>query len=133
VLPVRASITGIHAAIAGAGTDVIALAWDMPFVPVELIREMQSRLRGNTTAVVPIVDGRPEPLCAAYSVDAAARIAALVDGGTLKVGDILGRLPGVAWVADEELSQFGDPAVMFFNVNTPADLDRAQDIAASVD
>jgi molybdopterin-guanine dinucleotide biosynthesis protein A len=71
-------------------------------------------------------------LCAAYSKSAAAGIAAAVTAGTLKIADVLGALPNVAWLDEAGLRRFGDPAVMFFNVNTAADLDRAEEIARSM-
>jgi molybdopterin-guanine dinucleotide biosynthesis protein A len=134
VLPVRASITGIHAAISGATTDVVAVAWDMPFVPPSLIAAMIARAGGsaNWSAVVPVVDGRPEPLCAAYSPRAAEPIADAVRRGLLRNGDILATLPDVIWLDEAFLKPFGDPAVMFFNVNAPSDLTRAEEIARTM-
>ena len=129
VLPVKASITGIHAAIAAARGDVVAIAWDLPFVPASLVAELIRRLGKSVSAVVPIVGGKPEPLCAAYSNSCADRIADAVKAGVLKNSDVLARLPGVVWLEESDLRRFGDPAVMFFNVNTPADLDRAEEIA----
>lgn len=129
VLPVKASITGIHAAIAAARGDVVAVAWDMPFVPAELVAELIRRLGKSASAVVPVLGGKPEPLCAAYSKSCADRIADAVKAGVLKNSDVLARLPGVVWLEEPDLRRFGDPAVMFFNVNTPADLDRAEEIA----
>lgn len=132
LLPVKASITGIHAAVAAAATDVVAVAWDMPFVPAALIGELIRRRRPSAAAVVPVVGGRPEPLCAVYAQRAADPFAIAVLSGKLKVGDVLAELDDVEWVDDAALRQFGDPEVMFFNVNTPADLDRAERIAESM-
>lgn len=130
LLPVRASITGIHAAISAAAGDIIAVAWDMPFVPADLIGNLGTRRFGSTvSAVVPVVDGRPEPLCAAYNKRAAEPIADAVARGLLKNSDVLAALPNVVWLDEADLKPFGDPAVMFFNVNTPADLHRAEEIA----
>jgi molybdenum cofactor guanylyltransferase len=134
LLPVKASITGIHAAITAASGDVVAIAWDMPFVPVALIRELVRRAGAlaGWSAVVPIVGGKPEPLCALYSKACAEPIAAAVKSGILKNGDVLARLPNVVWLEEVELRRFGDPSVMFFNVNTPADLAKAEEIARSM-
>jgi molybdopterin-guanine dinucleotide biosynthesis protein A len=139
LLPVKASITGIHAAIAAAAGSVIALAWDMPFVPAALVAELSRRIGrsggravGSVSAVVPIVGNRPEPLCAAYATHAAEAIAAAVRAGTIKNADVLAQLPNVVILEESELRRFGDPEVMFFNVNTPADLERAEEIAKSL-
>ena len=129
MLPVKASITGIHAAITAAAGDVVAVAWDMPFVSSSLVGELIRRLDKTVSAVVPVINGKPEPLCAAYSKGAAEPIGAAVKAGILKNSDVLARLPNVLWIDEPDLRQFGDPAVMFFNVNTPADLTKAEEIA----
>jgi molybdopterin-guanine dinucleotide biosynthesis protein A len=132
VLPVKASITGIHAAVTAASSDIVAIAWDMPFVPAALVADLIRRVERRVSAVVPVVDGKPEPLCAAYSKRAATPIAAAVNAGLLKNREVLAQLPDVAWMEESDLRRFGDPAVMFFNVNTPADLERAEEIARAM-
>jgi molybdopterin-guanine dinucleotide biosynthesis protein A len=129
LLPVKASITGIHAALAAAPGNIVALAWDMPFVPSALIGALKARLTGSVAAVVPVVGGRAEPLCASYAKSAAEPIAAAVRAGTLRNAEVLARLPNVVRIDEDALRRFGDPTVMFFNVNTPADLARAEEIA----
>jgi molybdopterin-guanine dinucleotide biosynthesis protein A len=129
VLSVRASITGIHAAITAAASDIVAIAWDMPFVPSALVATLIQRLGDRVPAVVPVVDGMPEPLCAAYSRSVADPIAEAVDAGIYRNSDVLERLPGVVWLEESELRRFGDPRLMFFNVNTPTDLIEAEEIA----
>ena len=46
------------------------------------------------------------------------------------MSSIVDALPNVSRVADAELRSFGDPARLFFNVNTPADLETAERMAA---
>src|ERR1043165_8471912 len=121
VLPVKASITGIHAALVGSGNDIVAVAWDMPFLSSGLLSALGRGLSRGVSAVVPVVDGKPEPLCAAYSKSAAEPIADAVQRGLLKNSDVLASLPNVVWLDEADLKPFGDPTVIFFNVNTPAD------------
>ena len=136
ILPVKASITGIHAAIAAAERSVVALAWDMPFVPARLIGEMAARIGPSSGrpvgAVIPVVRGRLEPLCGAYAKSAAPLIGEAVKAGILKNSEVIAQLPNVVTIEEAELRRFGDPEVMFFNVNTPADLERAEEIARSL-
>ena len=103
----------------------------MPFVPPALVGAMTRRAAESTdwSAIVPVVNGRPEPLCAVYSRTAARPIADAVRSGVIKNRDVLAKLPGVIWLEEPDLAPFGDLAVMFFNVNTPADLHRAEEIA----
>ncbi len=129
LLTAKASVTGIHAALSAARSDIIAVAWDMPFVPAALIGELRSRLTADVAAVVPRSSGRAEPLCAAYSLGALAAIEELVGAGTLALNEILGTLGPIAWIDEDDLRRFGDPEIMFFNVNSAPDLARAEEIA----
>lgn len=128
----RASVTGIHAALTAAADGIIAVAWDMPFVPASLIGEMRARLDGGATAVVPRTTDGPEPLCAAYAARARPMIEGCIRGGRLKLIEILSTLPDVEWIDQEALDALGAPGITFFNVNTPADLERAEEIARSL-
>lgn len=132
LLPVKASVAGIHAAMSAAGTDIVAVAWDMPFVPPALIAVLRAHLVTDHVAVVPRVAGRPEPLCAAYSHSALKDIERLVLGGMVKLTEVLDNIGSVAWLEDDALQRFGDPEVMFFNVNSASDLERAEEIASSL-
>ena len=53
LLPVKASITGIHAAISAAPGDIVAIAWDMPFVPAALVSALKEAVwQSGSQAVV---------------------------------------------------------------------------------
>lgn len=132
ILRVKASVAGIHAALRAARGDVIAVAWDMPFVAPALIGELRSRLTDDIAAVVPRVSGRAEPLCAAYSHGVMSAIERQVEGGTLALNEILGSIGRIAWIEGDALERLGDPGIMFFNVNSQSDLERAEEIAGSL-
>lgn len=129
VLPGRASAIGIHAALSAAGTNVIVVAWDMPFVPAGLVALLRESLVPGISAVIPRPGGRSQPLCAAYSSTALGPIEAAIRAGELRLTDIVESLPDAVSVEDSELRFFGDPDVVFLNVNTEADLERARVIA----
>jgi molybdopterin-guanine dinucleotide biosynthesis protein A len=130
LMPAKASITGIHAAISAAHGNVVVVAWDMPFVPPSLVGELLGRLQGEAVAVIPFSNGRPEPLCAAYAPRAAVPIGDAIRSGTLRISEVLARLGTIVWMEDADLRELGDPERMFFNVNTPRDLARAEEMAA---
>lgn len=119
------ALGGLHAALAHAGTDVLLVAWDMPFVSAALLGEMR-RLGEEASAdvVIPESDGSRrgvEPLCAWYSARCLPAVERTLDAGDLRVIGFheqvrVQRLP-LARVSD-----FGDPVRLFSNVNTPADL-----------
>lgn len=127
--PGLGSVGGILTALETAGptgTGVLCVAWDMPFVPAGLLRALASMLAG-ADAVLPESGARHglEPLCAAYGPACAPAIRrALAAGDRRAVGfhrDIrLARLP------PDRVLQYGEPEVIFFNVNSPADLPRAE-------
>ncbi|MDH5233773.1 MAG: molybdenum cofactor guanylyltransferase [Gemmatimonadota bacterium] len=129
VRPGEGALGGLHAALAHAGTDIVLVAWDMPFVPAALLCELRARgEREGADAVLPESDGSRrgvEPLCAWYAARCLPAVAAALDSGDRRV---------VAFLADvdarrvpiDEVAAFGDPARLFGNVNTPDDLARAE-------
>jgi molybdopterin-guanine dinucleotide biosynthesis protein A len=125
VVPDLGSLGGILTAVETLGAAV-CVAWDMPFVPSGLLAELASLLE-NADAALPESDSRRglEPLCAAYGPACAPAIrAALARGDQRAIGfhsDVrVARLPRAS------VLQYGDPGVLFFNVNSPQDLSRAE-------
>ncbi len=104
-------LAGIEAGLAAASRPaLLAVACDMPFVSPALARRLVADCAGHDAAV-PVVDGRPEPVCAAYAASAAGPISAALAAGRLRARDVLGELD-VAWVNDVDPQQLG-------SVNTP--------------
>jgi molybdopterin-guanine dinucleotide biosynthesis protein A len=69
--------------------------------------------------------GRPEPLCAWYSVAALSAIEERLAAGRLALTDLLCAL-GVERVPLAEVARFGDPSRILLNVNTPSARDEAE-------
>ncbi len=120
------ALGGLHAALAHAGTDVIIVAWDMPFVPSALLSALRARGdAGDVDAVLPESEGSGrgvEPLCAWYSSRCLPAIAASLDRGDRRV---VAFHPDVRTVrlSHAEVAAFGDPSHLFGNVNSPEDLE----------
>jgi len=98
----------------------------MPFVTAELLRALVEGSAGSD-AFLPESDGRRgvEPLCAVYGPACGPAIERQLARDDLRAigfhADVnVGTLPL------ERVRVFGDPDVLFFNVNTPADLERAE-------
>lgn len=130
VVPGAGALGGILTAVEALGAAV-CVAWDMPFVPAALLRELAAGLAG-ADVVIPESGSRRgvEPLCAAYGPACAPAIrAALASGDQRAVGfhrDVrVERLPA------GEVLKYGDPDVLFFNINTPEDLQRAEELCRS--
>jgi molybdenum cofactor guanylyltransferase len=109
---------------------VFVAAGDMPFLTGALVGYLLDRLEiGGAGAVVPRYGGRTHPLCAAYRRGLLPLVGSALDDGVRAVQVFLESLDGVQYVG-EELRRFGDPNLFLMNVNTPADLRRARDLAA---
>jgi len=126
VRPGNGSLGGIYTAVVSEAGPVLCVAWDMPFLSTELLRAL---VAGSTgwDAFLPESDGRRgvEPLCAVYGPACGPAIERQIARGDLRAigfhADVkVGTLPL------ERVRTFGDPDVLFFNVNTPADLERAE-------
>jgi molybdopterin-guanine dinucleotide biosynthesis protein A len=133
VLPELGALGGIHAALLWAQerghTGIVAVACDMPFPSQTLLQTMVGHA-AQYDVVVPESDGRRgvEPLFAYYSVRCLPAIdLAIARADRRMIGfhaDV-----SVLRVPLAEVRAHGDPAVMFMNVNTRADLEQAEHIA----
>lgn len=126
--PGAGSLGGIHTAVTAAAGPVLCVAWDMPFVTPALLQALIAGA-ADYDAFLPESDGRRgvEPLCAVYGPACAAAIEARMEAGDLRAIGFheavrVGRLPL------EAVRAHGDPAELFFNVNTPADLAGAEEL-----
>lgn len=106
---------------AAGGRRVVALACDMPFVPPALLSWLAES--ADAAAVIE-TGGRLQPLLAAYDPAVAAQLAPALAAET-PLGEAVRTLdPRI--VDERELRRFGDPKRIAFNVNSPADLERAE-------
>lgn len=118
------ALGGIHAALSAVDSDILVLPWDTPFVPGALLKLL--RRSGELAGADAAVASSPgpwgfEPLCAWYTPACRTAIEQRLDGGDLRAG---------AWLNDVhairvDVSDFGDPSLLFFNVNSEDDLREA--------
>lgn len=129
------AVGGLHSALCHARdtgrAGVLAAACDMPFLSVELLRAILG-LRTRHDAVLPESDGPRgvEPLCAWYGVRCIAAVEDALDGGDARMIGFHADLD-VQRLGLERVRSFGDPARLFMNLNTPTDLERAEQLARS--
>ena len=127
--PGTGSLGGIFSGLDAAGHSwALAVACDMPFLNLDLLRRMVA-LRGNNDAVVPVIDGRPEPTHALYSKACLSSIEPRLISGDLKISGFFDDVR-VRYVNQDEVQSLDPEYLSFFNVNTPQDLDRALALAA---
>lgn len=109
------------------GRSLLALACDLPRVPVPLLAELARSADGIDWAV-PRWERGIEPLCALWGPRALALLAAQVEQGLHALWPLaeIGPEEGLAvrWLEGDLLASFGAPQEVFLNVNTPEDLDR---------
>lgn len=100
----------------------------MPFVPPALIRALAGGLPGHD-ANLPESGGPRglEPMCGCYGPGCGPAIAASFDAGDLRAVSFHSRIK-LGILSPEQVRACGDPALMFFNVNTPADLAEANQL-----
>lgn len=124
----RGPLGGIHAALAGTSTDLnLILATDLPFVEPQFLRHLIAIAAESTALVtVPQVGQYFEPLCAVYRRQFAEIAAAALANGKNKV-DALFTEPATRIVCEEEIIRAGFSSVMFRNLNTPQEWQRARD------
>jgi molybdopterin-guanine dinucleotide biosynthesis protein A len=124
------SLGGIHAALVRAGQPVLVVAWDMPFVPAALLRMLRDG-GSRADAVLPESGSRRglEPLCAYYSPACVPAIERRLDANDMRVVSFFEDVR-VERIPEQVVRQFGDPALLFMNVNTPDDLALAERHAA---
>lgn len=130
VRPGSGPLGGLHAALLWARErgcrGILAAGCDMPFLAPALLHELVGRSH-LVDAVLPASEGRRgmEPLCAWYGTGCLPAIERALDRGDARM---------IAFHADaaiavmpiEEVRRFGDPAVLFRNLNTPADAADAE-------
>jgi molybdopterin-guanine dinucleotide biosynthesis protein A len=115
-------LRGVVSALAeSAGRPVVALACDMPLVPAPLLA-LLARL--DATAAVVEAAGRVQSLLARYEPAVAAALEDAMAAGAPAQEAVAGLDPRM--IGEEELARFGEPGLICLNVNTPADLERAE-------
>jgi molybdopterin-guanine dinucleotide biosynthesis protein A len=124
IYPESGSLGGIFSGLTAANSDWgFVVACDMPFLNTDLIAHMLT-LREDYDAVVPLLDGYPEPTHAAYSKACLPHIESRLKAGQLKIAGFFDDVR-VRYVSESEIYNFDAELLSFFNVNRPDDLERA--------
>jgi molybdopterin-guanine dinucleotide biosynthesis protein A len=101
----------------------------MPFVTASLLALIKGRAAGNEYAAIPEGESGLEPFCAAYTPACLPAIEAALAADDLRLTNLLARLPSYDRISVADVRALGDPARLFFNVNAPTDLARAEQLA----
>ena len=135
--PGLGALGGIHTAVAWAEEagcrGALVTACDMPFLSAALLERLIAGADADEV-VAPASDSRRgmEPLCAFYGVGCRGAIEAALDRGDRHVTSFFGEVT-VRTMPAEAVAEHGDPDLLFLNVNTPADRERAEAAARAAE
>ena len=127
--PLAGLLAALERARAVGASGVLALACDMPLVGAAELRPLVSAVldpAGEADASMWVVDGREQPLCAAYSTRCLGAARAAFEGGARRPVALFdaaaagGRAAVLIRLEADENS-----AARLVNLNTPTDYDRA--------
>ena len=122
LVPRCGPIGGIYTALRTAETPLcLCVACDMPFIRPALLEYMVERSPGYDV-IVPVQDGREEPLCAVYRNTCVPAIDNRIQAGKYRITGFFDEVR-VLRVAPEDAGIHD--ADMFFNINRPSDYDEA--------
>jgi molybdopterin-guanine dinucleotide biosynthesis protein A len=131
VYPDHGSLGGIYSGLKAAGGQAaFTVACDMPFLHSEIVKLVAERA-GEGDVVIPRVGSQLEPMHAAYGKTCLPHIEERLIAGQLKIVELLERVR-VVEVAEADVARFRDPRIVFMNVNTPDELERARVLAAEL-
>ncbi len=130
ITPGIGPLMGLYTGLSFSKHDTVAVvACDMPFASFVLIQE-EARLLADLKydVVVPVINGKSEPLHAVYSRTTCLQ--------AIETGLTHGMQRLIEWHSEVKVHEMGkaeikhfDPlGLAFFNINTPEDLKRAEEI-----
>lgn len=113
-------------------SGALIVACDMPFLSPALLARLVVE-SGGADVVVPESSGRRgvEPLCAWYGVACIPAIEAAIGRGERHVISFFDAVR-VHRIPLSDVDGYGDPAVLFMNVNTPEERERAERLVGDV-
>ena len=127
-------LSGIYAALEYFGDYTAVIATDMPFLKEEIVRTLYEKaLELKASALIPYGRGRFEPLLAVYSPDVMGEIERSFEIGERKIINPILRCDRVFLYDIECFRKFDKDLLSLFNVNTPEDLKRAEELCSSTD
>jgi len=127
VRPGAGSLMGLYSGLLAAKHDyAIAVACDMPFINIELLKYMISLPR-DYDALLPKIGEQTEQLHSIYSKNCLPKMEKYLNSGHLKITSFMDEID-VKYVDEDIINKYDPRHLSFFNVNTAQQLNEAQDI-----
>ncbi len=122
----KGPMAGLYAAL-GFFEKVLMFPVDMPFLTTEFLRFLLVKGKKHDVLICR-VDGHIQPQIGVYSHRCLPLIEARLERGDWMLKALIEEPLNVGVVEEEEIALWGDPKVLFLNINTHADLHRAQQL-----
>jgi molybdenum cofactor guanylyltransferase len=129
--PGRGALGGLLTALNAAHGDLVAVvACDMPFVSIALLAAQRDLLvEGDFDAVIPQTEGGTEPFHAVYRrATCLPAIQEAIQAEKWRV-DAWFSKRAMRFLTPEEVQRYDPDQLAFWNVNTPEDLQQAEQLA----
>lgn len=128
IVQASGALGGICSALAASSHAwTLVVACDMPFLSIPLLRALAARRSPAVDVVMPRTGDGLQPLCAVYSERCAVALRARIGRGLLKASAIVEDVR-VEEVGPDEVAAYDPDGLMFVNVNTPHDYERAKEV-----
>jgi molybdopterin-guanine dinucleotide biosynthesis protein A len=132
VFPEGGSLGGIYSGLrAAVGGVAFTVACDMPFLRPAVAKLVIARAE-EADVVIPRAGGQLEPLHACYAKSCLGPMESRLRTGRLKIVGFFEDVR-VLVIPEEDVARLSPPDVVFMNVNTPAELERARTLATPGD
>jgi len=104
-------------------TEVFVIACDMPFINGILIKHMKDRWDDRRDALIPVFEGKTQPLFGIYSKKIAEKMREYLHTGRRGLRRLL-EGSDVLYIGEEEVRDFDKDGRSFVNINTMEDFHR---------
>jgi molybdenum cofactor guanylyltransferase len=122
------ALGGIYSALLASDRPwTLVLACDMPFLSLPLLQRLTRVPAPGVDMVMPRTHEGPQPLCAVYAARCADPVRRRIERGLLKAASLAEDVR-VEEIGPEELATYDPDGLMFVNVNTPHDYERAKNV-----
>jgi molybdopterin-guanine dinucleotide biosynthesis protein A len=127
VLPDHGSLGGIYTGLrAATGDAALTVACDMPFLSPEVARLVVARA-AEGDVVIPRLGAQLETMHAVYAKSCLPHMEERLRAGVFRIVGFFESVR-VVEISEADVARFGNPRVIFMNVNTPEELARARAI-----
>jgi MobA-like NTP transferase domain len=124
-------VAGLMAGLSSVTSPLaFAVSCDAPFIDPRIVAHLVSRCQPPYAVVVPLWEGRPQPLHAVYRADNAPILRRLLAAGRRRPVDLFAEVPTLE-VSEAEIRALDPDGLTFMNTNTLEEWERALALDAS--